>query len=286
MKKNKMFFLKMILIVLFFSISGCLTDSNDNIDDEGGGSGDGGGGGSTTGGSIIFDGTAEYLTLPSSWYTGDFTICLWMRPTSVTGQTLLSMSAADKYFYLSFDDNELDWKMESSDDTDMTIDATTTFTAGNLYQVCVTGDHGGTGSRAYVNGAQVGGISGAALGASVAGALTTLTIGYEPAPSFQSADGNKTASFNGSMDHFMIWSTVLPANAISQLYAGGVGFDPRVGFSNYTAFHVSQLQVYYLMGDDPLDVISGGSAIINDQQSNVDATPLNFETTDLGPALW
>jgi hypothetical protein len=40
------------------------------------------------------------------------------------------------------------------------------------------------------------------------------------------------------------------------------------------------------MGDDPLDIISGGSAIINDQQGNVDAIPFNFENTDFGTALW
>ncbi len=286
---NKSIFILGVLVISL--ATGCLSKDEEDTDTTGGGTtGGGGGGGATSGESVLFDGTAEYLTTSSAWLTGDFTICLWMKPSSVdssgsSGHTLLSMSSADKYFYLSFDNNELDWKMESSDDTDMNIDGVTTFTSGNTYQVCVTGDYGGNLSRAYVNGAQVGGVP-ASLGAGVAAAHTTLTIGYDPAPSFQAADGNKTLPFAGVMDNVMIWTSVLPANAISQLYAGGAGMDPQFAFSNYTAFHVSNLEVYYLMGDYAADVISGGSAVINDQLGNQNATPVNFESTDWDYNLW
>lgn len=282
--KNKISINQILFTFTFATLvlTGCKSDV-DNEDETGGGSGRTG---SNSGGSVIFDGTDEYLTTSDAWYTGDFTICLWMQPDSVAGQTLFSMSAGDKYFYLSFDNNELDWKMESDNDNDMIIDAPASFVVGNLYQVCVTGDHGGTGSRAYVNGSQVGIGAPAALGAAVASAFTTLTIGRDPAPIFQSADGNKTLPFSGSMDHFMIWSTVLPANAISQLYNSGNGLDPQLAFGNYSALHLSQLQVYYLMGDDPSDVIFGGGAVMIDQMGNQNATPVGFEVNDFDVSLW
>jgi hypothetical protein len=306
----EIFFKKSVLIIglIIMSLSvGCESEDLVDIEDEvdggssggsgtggsSGGSGTGGSSGGTGGsggGSLVYDGTAEYLTTGNGWLAGDFTICLWMRPSFVnssgsSGHTLLSMSSVDKYFYLSFDNNELDWKIESENDNDMTIDATTTFTAGSVYHICVTGDYGGTGSRAYVNGAQVGGIP-AALGPTPATAHTTLTIGYEPAASFQAGDGDKTQPFRGAMDHVMIWTQVLPANSIAQLYGGGAGFDPQFAFGNYTVGHRSNLYSYYLMGDDPLDVISGGSAVIKDQVGNQDATPLNFESTDYDVSLW
>ncbi len=278
----KLFLFKFVLLFLTALTSGCLS-KDDGATDNGGGTG--GGNSTDEPGSIRFDGLLKYIEVPASWLTGDFTICLWIKPQSVAGNTLLSMSSGDKYFYLSYDNNELDWKMESSDDTDMTIDATTSFVVGNTYQVCVTADYGGTGSRAYVNGVQVSGIP-AALGSAPAAAHTVLTLGRDPAPGFQAADGNKTLPFEGDMDNVMIWKRVLPANAITQLYASGVGFDPRYAFGNYTAPHVADLEIYYLMGNDPDDVISDPGAVLIDQMGNQNATPVDFDAVDYGEDFW
>ncbi|MBY0315960.1 MAG: LamG domain-containing protein [Bdellovibrionales bacterium] len=289
MKKHNLFIqsLRLCLVITFGFLVACKESPTDP--DNSGGTGGGGGGtgnGSINGGSLAFDGSGKYLTTSRAWYTGDFTICLWMKPASVAGQTLLSMSSGDKYFYLSFDDNEIDWKFEDSADTDMTIDGSASFIVGNTYQVCAVGDHGGTGSRIYVNGAVVG-TSGTMMGASAASAFTTLTIGAEPAPAFQSADGNKTLPFDGNLGHIMIWQTALPANAISQLYGGGSGFDPQFAFGNYTAPHVSALEVYYLYGDaNSGDIITGSGAVIKDAMGNQDATPVGFDADDFDVNLF
>ena len=91
-------------MALIVSLAGCISKDEEDPDDTTGGGG-GGGSGNTTGGSVILDGSSEYFTLSSVWYTGDFSICLWMEPSTVDtgGHTLLSMSAVDKYFFLSFE---------------------------------------------------------------------------------------------------------------------------------------------------------------------------------------
>lgn len=274
------------LFVFVLGLSTILTACKSNPgDDIPGAPSGGGGGGGNRGEAIYFDGTGEHLTMGKVWYTGDFTICFWIKPESITGNTLLSMSANDKYFFLSFNSTEISWHFESDNDTDTQINASRSFSVGNWYHICASGDHGTASSdhaaRAvlYVNGVQAG-ISATAMDAPAAGNAAALTIGADPAPSFQGGSNNKSQPFHGVMDHFMVWSHELSANAIAQLYNGGTGMDPRYAYSNYTTTYVNALQAFHLMGEDPGDLLTGVNAIIIDQVGNNDMTPVNFEAGD------
>jgi hypothetical protein len=180
----------------------------------------------------------------------------------------------------------MDFFMEDNGDVDFTLNGAPTITAGNTYQVCMTIDHAQTAAdavRLYLNGVQIA-ASGAVDNGAVATVYSTLTIGHEPAPIFQSPD-NKTGNFDGEIDNVMIWQTVLPANSIAQLYNGGVGLDPQFAFGNYTNSHRLALYHWFPMGENPDDIISGSSAVINDAQGNENLIPFNFENIDFETGL-
>lgn len=286
MKTHKMF-TKAIEIALCASLFVFTACKSDNVDEGDTGGGAGGGGGNTVrGDAILFDGTGEHLTMGKSWYTGDFTICMWMKPDTVVGNTLLSMSGHDKYFFLSFNASEITWAFESNNDSDSLITQSYSFSAGNWYHICVSGDHGAASSNhsaravVYVNGAAIGTQSATSLDTPATANASVLTIGADPLPTFQAGSNNKSMPFQGVLDHFMIWDAELSANAVAQVYAGGSGMDPRYAYSNYTTTYVNALQSYHLMGEDMLDLLSSANALIVDQVGNNDMTPVGFEPND------
>lgn len=77
--------------------------------------------------------------------------------------------------------------------------------------------------------------------------------------------------FNGNIEEPALYDTALTAPQVTALYNAGVPSEPDA----------TGLQLWYRMGDDPLDDGTGTTGNIQDQVSTNNGTPINTEAGDI-----
>ena len=106
--------------------------------------------------SIFFDGTGDYLDMPSSqdfsFGTGPFTIELWIHHTSVSGeQFYFDGNGTGKFTWQKGTDHKINFIMNSPNHTNTTIDSTYVMAVDTWVHVALVGD-GNQNVRTFFNG--------------------------------------------------------------------------------------------------------------------------------------
>ncbi|MFP4058845.1 MAG: LamG-like jellyroll fold domain-containing protein, partial [Candidatus Brocadiia bacterium] len=161
----------------------------------------------------------DYVEMPAAVVpdTGSFTIAGWVRSSASEG-TFFDMSQGDKYFYSSYNPDELRWYFESANDADVQIGVPNTLTPDWHHVACI-GQWDGNSHQLWVDGELVG-----TSGTGVDGnpGLNPLRVGK----------GITTSSYDpwvggldGKADDVAVWGFALSPFQIGDLYAGTLSPD-------------------------------------------------------------
>lgn len=162
-----------------------------------------------------FDGTNDYMTFNPSISTGDKTYSLWIRSdgsaTTTTENIFDNLDATNKGFQIRQNLNTVGDDLHVVVDDSYDIDSNIIPTIGTWYHILVTESSGTT--TFYLNNVNVG---------STPHVSTVTTV------DFNLGRGNKytTRLWNGAIDQVMIFDRALNSTERTELYNGGVIYNP------------------------------------------------------------
>ena len=172
-----------------------------------------------------------------------FSISLWVKPQNVAAQRCLFAKAtndANVYGYILYHNSSGQpfLQMRASGTNRQYTFSTLTLTASVWQMVTFTyaGGSNISGAKCYVN-------------TTVGGTPSSGTLNsYLAAQDFTVGARNTAFNFSGNIDHMTVWDKELSSTEVTELYNGGVIFNPI----NHSAATLN-LQSWYRFGDDDVD---------------------------------
>jgi len=176
-------------------------------------------------GSLLTDNTANsFLDVSNATSkilnTNSGTFSMWVYPHTTTTGYIVSLTtngSISNRFRINTLNNEWQVAMRANSGSfQYQYVSNTTYTANNWYHLVVTMDNS-TGSRLYINGAEVGGRADTTWFDSMTGANLLYVGGQNP---------GATNHFDGNIDEFAYYNYTLNSSQIAELYNNGTGFNP------------------------------------------------------------
>lgn len=184
--------------------------------------------------AMSFNGTDTYVAFPATPNTGDLSISFWVKYS--TGSFAYVASGDGVFAYLRFNSTQSKLSFVYAN---VNYDLTTDIKDGNWHHVVVTYDHSEATVKGYTD-----------------GSLTETHInksGYGTNSNIQTIGAWKTGStgyFNGELDEFAVWNTVLSGPKIQQIYNATAVVDGVPQTANLFTGGLSSSLVYWnRMGD-------------------------------------
>ena len=183
--------------------------------------------------AMSFNGTDQYVAFPATPNTGDITISFWVKYS--TGSFTYVASGDGIFAYLRFNSTQSKLSFVYAN---VNYDLTTDIKDGNWHHVVVTFDQSASTVKGYTDGilseTHTNKTAGTTNNIQTIGAWKTGSTGY----------------FNGELDEFAVWNTVLSGPKIQQIYDATAVVDGVPQTANLFTGGLSSSLVYWnRMGD-------------------------------------
>ena len=186
--------------------------------------------------SMNFDSaSSQYISVPTTSNTGDISVSFWVKYSTGYSAYIASGDGIFAYLRFAFQYGKLSFVYAN-----VNYDLTTDIKDGNWHHVVVTYDQSEATVKGYTDGSlsetHTSKSAGTNNNIQTIGAWRTGTTGY----------------FNGGIDEFAVFNTVLGEDAIAEIYNAtnnntGKALDLSTDYNNYTSS--SNLQYWNRLGD-------------------------------------
>ena len=222
--------------------------------------------------SIAFDGSDDFIALPSLTTSGSITVACWFKMTSTTGQrTLLNFASSSNIdgiminSYSGRDDLDIAIKYNAGDDSDFNFRTTNTFNDSSWHHIAVV-KSSSTIDAVYIDGDPE------------SRATPTLFVSLTA----ENAIGNNKSSTNnhewvGNIDEVAIWSSALTATEVEAIY-DNLSLDFTKDSAGYASS--SNLKGWWRMGDGQ-NTLDGDDIIFENHTKTIIDSNITLGTTNL-----